>query len=103
MSGVTDLLTNAGAGSGIDITGEWQTWFGGPGDFWAWGDLGGGTIYLEAALLESAPLSVCGTSITTITPTSSAVTKFYFNHGTRIRAVVTGTTSTSSGIYARVN
>ena len=103
MSGVTDLLINSGAGSGIDIIGEWKTWFGGPGDFWVWGDLGGGIIHLEAALLESAPLSVCGTSIDTITTTKSAVTKFYFNHGTKIRAVVTGTTSQSSGIYAKVN
>ncbi len=103
MSGVSNLLTNAGAASGVDITGDWQTWNGGPGDFWVWGDLGGGQIDLHAALNESAPVIVCGSTITGTTDTSAAVTKFNFNHGTRIRAVVTVTTGASSGIYAKVN
>ncbi len=103
MSGLNELLTNAGAGSGVDIEGDWQTWDGGPGDFWVWGDLGGGQIDLHAALDEDAPLIVCDTDITTATPTRSAVVKFNFNHGTRIRAVVTLTTGVSSGIYAKVN
>lgn len=102
-SGVLVLLDNVGAASGIDITGDWFTWNGGPGDFWVWGDLGGGIITLSASLLESAPLTVCGTSFTEITPIASGSAKFNFNHGTRIRAVVTGTISTSSGIFAKVN
>lgn len=101
--GLIVLLNNAGADSGVDITGDWQTWEGGPGDLWVWGDLGGGTLELQAAILESAPLSVCGTQITAVTTTSSAVAVFHFNHGTRIRAILTGTTSASSGVFAKVN
>ena len=101
--GTLDLLRDAGADTGVNITGEWMLWPGGPGDFWAWGNLGGGRCYLEAALLETAFLEVCGTSITNVTTVVSAVTKFNFNHGTRIRAIVTGTTSPSSGVFAIVN
>lgn len=103
MSGLSVLLNNVGADTGVDITGDWVTWNGGPGDFWAWGDLGGGTIRMEAALLESAPVTICGMSLTDITTVISGVIRFDFNHGTRIRAVVSGTTSPSSGIYAKVN
>ena len=103
MTGLSELLTNAGAGAGVDITGDWKTWNGGPGDFWVWGDLSGGQVNLHACLDENAPLVVCSTTIRSTSPTSSAVVKFDFNHGTKIRAVVTGTTGTSSGIYAKVN
>lgn len=103
MSGLTVLLNNRGSISGVNITGDWTTWSGGPGDFWVWGDLGGGQVDLHAALDESAPVIVCGTTIRETSDTSAAVVKFNFNHGTRIRAVVTLTTGTSSGIFAKVN
>ena len=80
MSGLVVLLNNAGANSGVDVIGEWKTWNGGPGDFWVWGDLGGGQIDLHAALDESAPVIVCKTTIEDTSPTSAAVTKFNFNH-----------------------
>lgn len=105
MTGLNELLTNAGDDAGEDIEGEWQTWNGGPGDFWVWGDLGGGQVDLHAALDENTPLVVCGTTVkdVNVSTTQSAVTKFNFNHGTRIRAVVTLTTATSSEIYVKVN
>ena len=105
MTGLKNLLTNAGDVSGQNIIGEWTTWEGGPGDFWVWGDLGGGQVDLHAALNEAAPLVVCGTTVkdVDVSTTQSAVTKFNFNHGTRIRAVVTLTTATSSGIFVKVN
>lgn len=103
MAGVDILLNNASAAAGVDITGEWITWSGGPGDFWVWGDLGGGEIHLEAALDKSAPLEVCLTRFINITTIASGVSRFDFNHGTSIRAVVAGTTGTSSGIFAKVN
>jgi len=103
MSGLSELLINVGASAAVDITGEWKTWEGGPGDFWVWGNLGGGQVDLHACLDEAVHLIVCSTTISAVTTTSSAVVKFNFNHGTRIRAVVTGTTGASSGIYAKVN
>lgn len=103
MTGIVVLLNNAGADSGVDIIGEWKTWFGGPGDFWVWGDLGGGVIELQASINETAPVSVCDTQVTAITPTASGLTVFHLKHGTRLRAVVTGATSPSSGIFAKVN
>ena len=103
MTGVSKLLTNISTGVGTDITGEWQTWNGGPGDFWVWGNLGGGTVVLEAALLESASLCVCGTEITDTGVLKAGVGKFNFNHGTRIRATLINTTYPASGVYAEVN
>lgn len=66
--GTVDLLVNAGAGSGVDITGEWMTWFGGPGDFWVWGELAGGGCYLEAAFAykeDDFSFTVNGESVVT--------------------------------------
>ena len=103
MAGLLNLLNNQGAASGTDITGDWFTWTGGPGDFWVWGNLGGGTISLQAAIDTTAPVTICGTETTAVTTTSSAVDVFHLNHGTQIRAVLTGTTSTSSGVYVKVN
>ena len=103
MGGVVKLLTNVGADSGIDIIGDFQTWHGGPGDFWVWGDLGGGQIDLHAALDENAPAIASGTTITETTPISAGVAKFNLSHGTKIRAVVTSTSATSSGMFAKVN
>ena len=103
MSGVLVLLDNAGDSAGEDITGEWMTWNGGPGDFWVWGDLGGGQVDLHAALDESAPVIVCGTTIEDTSDTSAGLVKFNLNHGTKIRAVVTLTTGVSSGIFAKGN
>lgn len=103
MAGVDVLLNNISANAGIDTAGEWITWLGGPGDFWVWGNLGGGKVHLEAALHTTAPVEVCNTSITGTTNTSSGVTKFNFNHGTRIRAVLSDAPSAASGVYAKVN
>lgn len=97
------LLENESAAATVDIVGNWQTHYGGQGDFWVWGNLGGGTVYLEAALEEDAPCGICGTEITGTSPTSSGVAKFYLAASTRIRAVLKNSTSASSGVYARVN
>lgn len=99
MTGVLVLLDNAGAASGIDITGEWMTWDGGPGDMWVWGNLGGGTIHLEASIsTDDFQVCVTGTQLTL-----TGVAKFNFNHGTRIRAVLDSTTAISSGVFVKVN
>ena len=45
MSGVSVLLNNAGADTGVPIVGEWKTWNGGAGDFWVWG--GGCCFYIK--------------------------------------------------------
>jgi len=104
MSGLTKLLNGASALAGVDIVGEWFTWYGGPGDLWVWGNLGGGNVYLEAALDITAPLLICSTiDFSLVSPSKSSVSKFNFNHGTRIRAVLKSTSSTSSGVYARAN
>lgn len=103
MSGVVNLLTNEGAALGVDVVGDWQTWFGGPGDFWVWGDLGGGTVELEATLDGTAFTCINGTSTTATSSIAAGITKFYLNHGTKIRAALRNTTSTSSGVYAKVN
>ena len=98
MSGTTKLLTNAGAASGVDITGDFKTWFGGPGDFVVWGNFGGGTIHLELTPNN-------GVNIICITGTQlnvNGVIRFNLNHGFRIRAVLEDTTSTSSGVFAEV-
>ena len=103
MSGVIILLDNVGSLSGVDITGEFKIWFGGPGQFWVWGDLAGGQVDLHAALDENAPAIICGSTIIGTSPTSAAVFTFDLNHGTKIRAVVTLTTGTSSGIFVKAN
>lgn len=99
MAGVIVLLNNVGADAGVDITGEWFTWFGGPGDMWVWGDFGGGTIHLEAAL-EPDEFVTC---VTGTEMNIEGVVKFNFNHGTQIRAVLTDTTGTSSEVTVKVN
>lgn len=103
MTALVELLVNRGEDSGVDITGDWKAWDGGPGDIWVWGNLGGGQVDLHAAIDESAPVVVCGTTSSGTSPTSSSVTKFNFKQSTKIRAVLTGSTSPSSGIYVKVN
>jgi hypothetical protein len=98
-----NLLTNAGADTGVDIIGDWQNHFGGEADFWVWGDLGGGKVHLEGALDIIAPAIVCGSDISDTSPTSAGVVKFFFGSNTKIRAVLTGSTSPSSGVFARIN
>ena len=96
------LLENAGAGAGVNITGDWQIFYGGEADFWVWGDLGGGKVHLEAALDESAPCFICGTSITETSPTSAGIAKFNLAPSTKIRAATTLTLkvlSTGMKIY----
>jgi hypothetical protein len=97
------LLQNVGADAGVAIIGEWQTHFGGEADFWVWGNLGGGKVHLEGAIDTNAPVIVCNSTISNTSPTNSGVIKFYFAPGTQIRAVLTNSTSPSSGVYARVN
>ena len=104
MSALLELFIDVGGAGGEDIIGDWKAWDGGPGDVWIWGDLGGGQIDLHAAIDEVAPVVVCETSASTgVTKTSSAVTKFNFKQSTKIRAVLTGSTRKSSGIYVKVN
>lgn len=98
MSGVVKLLTNAGSSSGVDITGQFVPWFGGPGDFVVWGDLGGGTIHLDLTPND-------GDNVICITGSQlnvNGVIRFNLNHGFKIRAVLEGTTATSSGVFAEV-
>lgn len=99
MTGVIVLLDNAGEATGVPITGDFHTWFGGPGDMWVWGDFGNGTVHLEAAL-EPDDFITC---VTGTEMTLQGVVKFNFNHGTMIRAVLSGTTAPSSGVFVKVN
>lgn len=108
MTGIVNLLTNASGNAGVDIVGEWKTWYGGPGDFWVSGDLGGGTVHLEATLSDvtSSPIAInCvdGTFIVDTSPTVASITKFLLGHGTKIRAVLEETKSNSSGVMIVVN
>lgn len=98
MTGVVKLLTNRGSASGVDIVGDFTTWFGGPGDFIVWGDFGGGTIELQLTPNDGGiVIPISGTQFT-----ANGVARFSLNHGIKIRAVLTGTSSTSSGVFAEV-
>lgn len=97
------LLEDESGNAHQDIVGEWQVHYGGRGDFWVWGNLGGGEVHLEAAIVESAPCEICNTSIKDTSDTKSGVVKFYLAPATKIRAVLTGATSPTSNVFARVN
>ena len=103
MAGVDVLLNNVGATAGVDIIGEWTTWLGGPGQFWVWGNLGGGEVHLEAALDISAVCCIEGTFISDATMTVASLTTFNLNHGTRIRAVLNKTLMDSDSVMVRAN
>lgn len=81
------LIENGSASVNAGIVGDWQIFYGGYADFWVWGDLGGGTAYLEAAIDTQAPCIVCGTEITEVNSQKSAVAHFNFNSGTKVRAI----------------
>ena len=99
----TPLADDLGAGTGVDIIGDWIIWNGGTGDMWVWGDLGGGKAQLQAAIDITAPVTLCETCVTDVTPTSSAVVKFTVNQGTKVRVIITDTTAPSSGINVVIN
>jgi len=98
MTGIVVLLDNAGEASGVDVVGDFETWHGGFGDLWVSGDFGGGMFRMEATLNDGFVTCVTGTQ--TSIP---GVTKFNFNHGTKIRGIVSDTASPSSGVNAKVN
>lgn len=98
MTGVIKLFTNVGDAAGDDITGEFQTWFGGPGDFIVYGNFGGGTIQLELTP-NNGVITIC---ITGTKLRHKGVVRFNLNHGFKIRAILRNTTSASSGIFAEV-
>lgn len=103
MASIPKLLDNVSTTAGVDITGDWVIWFGGPGDFWVRGDLGGGTVYLEAGFSGSASTRVCDVAISGTSATQAGVTKFNFNHGTKIRAVLADVAHTATGVFCEVN
>ncbi len=98
MTGIVKLFTDVGAAAGIDITGEFRTWFGGPGDFIVYGNFGGGTIQLELTPNDGGiVICITGTKLR-----NKGVVRFHLNHGFKIRAILRNTTSASSGIFAEV-
>lgn len=103
MAGIINLLTNAGNSAGQNIISEWHTWYGGAGQLWVSGDIGGGTVHLEATLDEVAVNCVEGTFIVEASTAIASIVTFNLNHGTKIRAVLEETTSDSSGVNVRVN
>ena len=97
MSGIVNLLINRGSASGVNIVGDFQTWTGGPGDFIVWGTFAGGTIELQLSPNGTIIIPISGTQFQ-----QKAVARFSLNHGFKIRAILTGTTGASSGIFAQV-
>jgi len=101
------LIENLSSDAGTDIIGDWKLHYGGEGDFWVWGNLGGGTVYLQATLDESlSPLpiaTICGCESSDASTTVANVSKFYLASETKIRAVLLNTTSSSSGVNVRIN
>lgn len=94
------LLTNVGAASGVDITGDFQTWNGGPGDFTiraeGAGSLGGGVVELQATANDGNNV-ICIAELDV-----EGVLRFNLNHGWRLRGVLAETTSESSGVFAEI-
>ena len=98
MSGVAKLLNNATSTIGGDIFGDWHTWFGGPGDFIAWGDFGGGNVSLELSPDNGTTvIKVCGCSLS-----ETGLVRFNLNHGLKVRAILDSAVGTPSGVYAEV-
>ena len=86
----------------MDFTGDFQTWFGGPGDFIVWkdkdtGDFGGGFVELQMTPNNGDNI-ICIDQLNV-----TGVIKFNLNHGIKLRAVLADTTSPSSGVFAVIN
>jgi len=96
-NGVLDLLLDVGAAADVDIIGDFIVWPGGGGDLFVTGELGGGSVELQATLDDGANV-ICVLSLPV-----KGISRFILNHGVKLRAALVDTTSTSSGVSARIN
>lgn len=102
MTGTEVLLKDAGAPAGVDIIGDFKSWNGGDGYFIVSGNLGLGTIELEATAWQNVIIKVSGTKVKhqIVSTVIGTQIRFHLPHGMKIRAVLSGSTSPSSEIKA---